>query len=403
MPISGNWAETQNMTAPVAQIHGAALADGAPIAEALQAAQSKVLARPQLRAILEAAIAHGASDVHIRPGNPPLLRVTGQLYPLDLPELTEQDSADLVDQALTAEADRVAFRQQHDCDFALTLEGAGRFRVNAYRTRGADAMVLRHVREQVPSMDELGLPRAVRSLALASGGILLVCGPTGSGKSTSLAAMVDVINRERRCHILTIEDPIEYLHPNKLSTVSQRELHTDTSEFASALRAGMRQDPDVILIGEIRDAETMRTALQAAQTGHFVLASMHARSVVDVVHRVVDTFPVDEQRQIRASFAESMQAIICQHLIASARGVRRVLTCEIATATPRVKEAIADANKTASLHEIIAEGEYYGMHTFEQDLVRLVLAGDITVEEAETVASRPADLHVALRRAGHRD
>ncbi len=359
--------------------------------------------RPQLREILAAAIAHGASDVHIRPGNAPLLRVSGQLYPLDLPELSAQDAKHLIDEAIAAEADRITFEQQHDCDFALTVDGLGRFRANAYRTRGADAMVLRHVREQVPSLDELGLPHSVRSLALATGGILLVCGPTGSGKSTSLAAIVDLINTQRRCHILTIEDPIEYLHPHKLSTVSQRELHTDTSEFASALRAGMRQDPDVILIGEIRDAETLRTALQAAQTGHFVLASMHARSVVDVVHRIVDSFPLEEQRQIRASFAESMQAIICQHLATSGRGDGRVLSCEIAVSTRRVKEAIADPDKTAQLHEIIADGEYYGMHTFEQDLVRLVLAGDIAVAEAEAVSSRPADLHVALRRAGHRD
>ncbi|MDP2289396.1 MAG: PilT/PilU family type 4a pilus ATPase [Actinomycetota bacterium] len=377
--------------------------DHIEVSEGLCTAQEATTARPQLREILAAAISHGASDVHIRPGNAPLLRVSGQLYPLDLPELSAADTRDLIDEALVVQADRAAFEQRHECDFALTMEGLGRFRANAYRTRGADAMVLRHVHEQVPSLDELGLPRSVRSLALATGGILLVCGPTGSGKSTSLAAIVDYINSNRRCHILTIEDPIEYLHPHKLSTVSQRELHTDTSEFASALRAGMRQDPDVILIGEIRDAETLRTALQAAQTGHFVLASMHARSVVDAVHRIVDSFPLEEQRQIRASFAESMQAIICQHLAKSARNDGRVLTCEIAVSTPRVKDAICDPERTAQLHDIIADGDYYGMHTFEQDLVRLVLVGDLAVEQAETVSSRPADLHVALRRAGHRD
>ena len=387
------------MTAPVAQLHEVEPELGA---ESAQQAPGQSPGRLRLQVLLEAAIAHGASDVHIRAGNPPLLRVSGQLYPLDLPELSEIEAADLVDQAMPSKADQLAFAQQHDHDFALTLPDAGRFRVNAYRARGTDAMVLRHVRETVPSLDELGLPHALRKLALSSGGILLVCGPTGSGKSTSLAAMVDVINTERRCHILTLEDPIEFLHPNKLSTVSQRELHTDTREFASALRAGMRQDPDVILIGEIRDAETMRTALHAAQTGHFVLASMHARSVVDVVHRVVDAFPADEQRQIRAAFAESVQAIICQHLLAAARGDSRVLTCEVATATPRVKEAIADTAKTPALHEILADGEYYGMHTFEQDLVRLVLAGDVEFAEAESISSRPADLLVALRRAGHR-
>ena len=392
-----NWAETHGMTAHVVLPSSTALSD-----VGFEQLGSAVM-RPQLQSILDSAISHGASDVHIRPGNPPLLRVSGQLYPLDLPALTSEQSTALVEQALEREADRAAYRNLHECDFALTLEGRGRFRVNAYRTRGCDAMVLRHVREHVPSLEELGLPSVVRSLALSTGGILLVCGPTGSGKSTSLAAMVDVINLKRRCHILTIEDPIEYLHPNKLSTVSQRELHTDTGEFSSALRAGLRQDPDVILIGEIRDAETLRTALQAAQTGHFVLASMHARSVVDVVNRVVDSFPTDEQRQVRSSLAESIQAIICQHLVASARGGGRVMTCEIATGTPRVKEAISDSDRTADLQAIIADGEYYGMHSFEQDLVRLVLAGDVGVSDAEAVVSRPSDLHVALRRAGHRD
>ena len=253
-----NWAETHGMTAHVVLPSSTALSD-----VGFEQLGSAVM-RPQLQSILDSAISHGASDVHIRPGNPPLLRVSGQLYPLDLPALTSEQSTALVEQALEREADRAAYRNLHECDFALTLEGRGRFRVNAYRTRGCDAMVLRHVREHVPSLEELGLPSVVRSLALSTGGILLVCGPTGSGKSTSLAAMVDVINLKRRCHILTIEDPIEYLHPNKLSTVSQRELHTDTGEFSSALRAGLRQDPDVILIGEIRDAETLRTAWAAA-------------------------------------------------------------------------------------------------------------------------------------------
>jgi twitching motility protein PilT len=230
-----------------------------------------------------------------------------------------------------------------------------------------------------------------------------VCGPTGSGKTTTLAAMIDVINGERRCHVLTIEDPIEFLHSNKLATISQRELHTDTSEFERALRSGMRQDPDVILIGEIRDSETMRTALQAAETGHLVLASMHARTIVDSVNRALDLFPVEEQRQARASIAESLQGIMCQHLVNSASGTGRTMVLEVAVATPRIREAILDESKTSSLQDVVAEGQYYGMHTFEQDAVRLVLAGSISVAEAEKVVSSPADLHVALRRAGYRE
>ena len=356
-----------------------------------------------LRDILRSAVANGASDVHIRPGSAPLLRVDGDLRPLDLPALTEQQTEQLVLDALPTSRDRDEFLSEQECDFALHEPDAGRFRVNAYRAKGAAAMVLRHVREDIPTMESLGLPSAARDLALASAGLVLVTGPTGSGKSTTLASMVDLINRERRCHILTIEDPIEFLHHDRLSTISQRELHTDTSSFARALRSGMRQDPDVVLVGEIRDVDTLRTALQAAETGHLVLASLHARSAVDAVNRVVDLFPVAEQRQARASISESLQGVVCQYLVASADGEGRALVTEVAMRTPRVRDAIADVDKTAQMEDIISEGEYYGMHTFQQDAVRQVLAGRITVEEAERVVPRTADLHVALRRAGYRE
>lgn len=360
-------------------------------------------APPSLTGILRTAVAHGASDVHIRAGAAPLLRVSGELRPLDLPPLSEGQAEELVRHALPGERERAEFDLDKECDFALVEPGVGRFRVNAYRARGGAAMVLRHVREQIPTMVDLGLPPAARDLALRPSGLVLVCGPTGSGKTTTLASMVDVINRERRCHILTIEDPIEFLHRDQLATVSQREMHTDTMTFARALRSGMRQDPDVILVGEIRDAETMRTALQAAETGHLVLASLHARSVNDALHRAVDIFPVNEQRQARASIAESLEGVICQSLVASADGSGRTLVSEVASSTPRIREAIADIDKSSSIEDIVAEGEYYGMHTFQQDAVRLVLAGKISVIEAETVVPRPADLHVALRRAGHRE
>jgi twitching motility protein PilT len=237
----------------------------------------------------------------------------------------------------------------------------------------------------------------------AVSGLILVCGPTGSGKTTTLAAMIDAINAERRCHILTIEDPIEFLHRDKQATISQRELHTDTLQFDRALRSGMRQDPDVILIGEIRDLETMRTALQAAETGHLVLASLHAKTIVDAVNRVIDLFPVEEQRQARASIAESLQGIVCQHLVASKVGSGRSVVVELAVATPRMREAISDADKTGAIEDIVAEGEYYGMRTFQQDAVRLVMLGTISVTEAEKVVNRVSDLHVALKRAGYRE
>ena len=264
-------------------------------------------------------------------------------------------------------------------------------------------MVMRHVKEEIPSFETLGLPRVAHDLALMPSGLVLVCGPTGSGKTTTLAAMIDAINTERRCHILTIEDPIEFLHQNKAATISQRELHTDTLDFARALRSGMRQDPDVILVGEIRDVETLRTALQAAETGHLVLATLHARTVVDAVNRVIDLFPVDEQRQARLSISESLQGVMCQHLVKSADGSGRTLVLEVGVGTPRVREAVADPEKTGRLQDIVADGAFYGMRTFEQDAVRLVMSGEITVEEAEKVVPRAADLHVALRRAGYRE
>jgi twitching motility protein PilT len=322
---------------------------------------------------------------------------------LDLPELTPEDTERIVMTTLPTEGDRRTFADDHECDCALTEPGVGRFRINAYRSRGAAAMVLRHVKEVIPSFEELGLPRVCHELALRPSGLVLVCGPTGSGKTTTLAAMIDAINTERRCHILTIEDPIEFMHNNKSSTVSQRELNTDTKEFGRALRSAMRQDPDVILIGEIRDAVTLQTALQAAETGHLVLASLHAKTVVDAINRVIDIFPPEEQRQARASIAESLQGVLCQHLVKSARSDGRTMVMEIAVATNRIREAIADADKTSELQDIVADGQYYGMRTFEQDAVRLVMSGDITVEEAEKVSGRPADLHVALRRSGFRE
>jgi twitching motility protein PilT len=369
------------------------------------AVPADVLVRPipPLRDILQTAVTHGASDVHIRAGAPPLIRVSGDLWPLDLPMLTPEQTETIIDATFPAEKDRVNFQNDGEADFALSSPGVGRFRVNAYRSRGSAAMVLRHVKEQIPTMEQLGLPRVARDLALKPTGLILVCGPTGSGKTTTLAAMTDVINSERRCHILTIEDPIEFMHQNRLATISQREVHTDTREFGKALRAGMRQDPDVILIGEIRDAETMRTALQAAETGHLVLASLHARTVVDAINRVIDIFPVDEQRQARASIGESLQGILCQHLVQAASGVGRAMVMEVAVATPRIREAIVDESKTGALQDIVADGQYYGMRTFEQDAVRLVLAGSITTDEAEKVVVRSADLHVALRRAGYRE
>jgi len=354
-----------------------------------------------LRAIASTAISHGASDIHVRSGVAPALRVSGDLWPIDIPPLTDADAEAMVLSAMPSDRERQEFLTEHECDFAFVEPGIGRFRVNAYRARGGAAMVMRHVKEEIPTFEALGLPPVARELALRSSGLVLVCGPTGSGKTTTLAAMIDAVNSERRCHILTIEDPIEFLHTNKLATISQRELHTDTLDFTKALRSGMRQDPDVIFVGEIRDAVTMRIALQAAETGHLVFATLHAKTVGDAVNRVLDLFPAEEQAQARATVAESLQGVMCQRLVKSASGQGRTMVLEIAVATPRVRDAVADPEKTGDLEDILSEGEYYGMRTFQQDAVRLVLSGAITPMEAEQVVPRISDLHLALRKAGY--
>ncbi|MSW43544.1 MAG: PilT/PilU family type 4a pilus ATPase [Actinobacteria bacterium] len=358
-------------------------------------------AAASLRALLEAAVTSGASDLHLRAGSPPLVRIDGQLLPLALPTLTASDTEVLVVDALPRDRDREAYSSDQECDFALDMPGVGRFRGNAYRARGSASLVLRHVREVVPSIDQLGLPDVVRDLAALETGLVLVAGPTGCGKSTTLAAMVDAINAARRCHILTIEDPIEYLHAERMATLSQREVHTDTGSFASALRSGLRQDPDVILVGEIRDLETLRTALQAAETGHLVLASLHARTAPDAVNRMIDMFPVDEQRQARTTIAESLQGVVSQRLVQTVGGGGRAVVLEVLVTTARVRDVIRDQESEIPLIDIIAEGQYYGMRTFQQDLVRLVMSGRVEKDAAEAIVAQPADFNVALKRAGY--
>lgn len=360
-----------------------------------------VIGPQALVALLRLAVDQGASDLHIRAGGPPLLRISGHLHPINHAPLSNDDAEALVLDALALPRDREAFLSHQECDFALQVDGVGRFRGNAYRMRGTASMVLRHVREHVPTIEQLGLPPIVTEFAALHAGLVIVAGPTGSGKTTTLASLVDLVNRTRRCHILTIEDPIEFMHRDQLSTVSQREIHTDTEDFATALRSGLRQDPDVILVGEIRDLETLRTALQASETGHLVMASLHAKGAVDAVNRMIDMFPAGEQRQARAALAESLMGVVCQRLVAAQRHEGRIPVVEVLASNGRVRDAINDPEKTVMLSEIIAEGEFYGMRTLEQDLVRLVLGGEISLADAEGVIGQVSDLHVALKRAGY--
>lgn len=368
----------------------------------LPTAPPQVSSQPRRLADLCAVlIEHGGSDLHLRATVTPRIRVAGALLPLGEDMLQPEEVEALICEALLADGRAVdSLVGETEADWGLTLTGIGRFRAHAYRQRGTWALVLRSVALEIPSWESLRLPRGVESWAQATDGLVVVAGPTGSGKSTTLAALVDAINTSRSCHILTIEDPIEYVHTDRVATVSQREVHTDTPDIASALRAGLREDPDVIVIGEVRDAETVWTALRAAETGHLVLMSIHARSTLDAIGRIIDLVPYDEQQLARGILAEVLRGVVAQRLVPAVSGGTRRVVCEVAEPTGRVREAVRDPSATSALPEIIADGEFHGMHTLDQDAVRLVLSGEITLEAVESIVSHVGDLHLALRRAG---
>lgn len=356
-------------------------------------------AKDLLSQLLEHAVRLDASDLHLRPGAIPKVRVAGILVDLGDRLLSANEVTDVIDASMS-DAVRTEYLERMEADYAYVDERSGRFRANAFRTRGADACVMRRVRDRAVSLDELDLPDAVRKLALRPRGLVLVTGPTGSGKSTTLAAMVDQINTERAVHVLTLEDPIEVLHSDRRATITQRELGTDTKDWTGALRSAMRQDPDVILIGELRDTETVHAALTAAETGHLVLGSMHTNDARETVHRLIEFFPADEQQRVRAVLSGSLEGVVCQRLVPRADGVGRACVIEIAVRDARLAEAIADPEKTHAVPDILAAGEYSGMQTFDQHLLALVMSGEVEEPVAAAAASNPHDLSVKLRRAG---
>jgi twitching motility protein PilT len=286
-----------------------------------------------------------------------------------------------------------------EADFALTVPGVGRFRVNVFRQRGATSIVLRRVRIGSPTFEELGLPPVTRTLSDAARGLILVCGPTGAGKTTTLAAMIEHINEVRACHIVTLEDPIEVVHLDKLATVNQREIGVDTDNFVGAMRAVVRQDPDVILVGEMRDQETVMAALAAAETGHLVLSTLHTLDSVETVNRIVDFFPPWQHHQVRITLASVLVGVLCQRLVPRVDGGRSPAV-EIMVNTGRVSDRIVDADKTSEIHSIIEEGKFYGMQTFDQALLALVQEGQVSIEEARLHASKPHDFGLMLEQAG---
>jgi twitching motility protein PilT len=348
---------------------------------------------------LEALVAAKGSDLHLKVGSPPRMRVDGRLVVLEGPNLTPDMAEELLRDLIRPDLHQ-QFQKTNEADFAYSLPGVGRFRVNAFRQRGSVGMVLRRVQEGAMSIGELGLPPVIARLAEQPRGLVLVTGPTGSGKTTTLAAMIDHVNANNAVHIVTIEDPIEVLHADKLGMVNQREVRVDTDDFTIAMRAAMRQDPDVILVGEIRDSETLKTSLAAAETGHLVLSTLHTADAAETVNRCIDLFPPYQQRQVRLSLAAALRGIVGQRLVRRAGDGGRVAVLEVMVNTGRTAEAIADPERTGDLTSIMAESGFYGMQTFDQHLIALYRDGVIELEDALGVASSPHDLQVALRNQG---
>jgi twitching motility protein PilT len=340
------------------------------------------------------------SDLHVKGGAAHAVRVDGQLHTLDNePPISAEDLLALA-AFIMPPTIRAAFSETHEADFAYTESGIGRFRVNAFYQHGSVALAIRRLPPRIPSMEELGLPDVVRRLAEEQRGLILVTGPTGCGKTTTLAAMINHINQIRACHIVTVEDPIEYLHGDGRARVDQREVGFDTATFTSAMRVVLRQDPDVILVGEMRDPETVSAALTAAETGHLVLSTLHTTTAPESINRIVDFFPPHQHQQVRTSLASALTGTIGQRLVPRAAGSGRVPALEVMVANGRIRQAIADPLVTSEIPQLIAEGEYDGMQTFDQSLGQLVSKGEIGVREAMIAASNPHDLKVMLERIG---
>jgi twitching motility protein PilT len=343
------------------------------------------------------------SDLHLKVPLAPTVRVHGHLTQIEGQEpLTQDDTSAALRQILTEPEKLEEFDKDGEVDFAYAISGLARFRVNAFRQRGSISIVCRAIPFTIRSVKDLNLPPVISELADEERGIVLLTGTTGSGKSTTLAAIVDHINQARAKHIVTIEDPIEYLHRDKKSIINQREVGFDTASFQRALRRVLRQDPDVILIGEMRDEETVHTALSAAETGHLVLTTVHTVDATESINRLLDFFPPHQQQQARAMIAGVLKGVVSQRLVPNVAGDGRVAVCEVLRMTGRVKDLITNPTETARLHEVIEEGEYYGMQTFDQALLGHLQAGRISMETALRTATHPHDFKLLVAADGRR-
>jgi twitching motility protein PilT len=354
-------------------------------------------------AALMTVIEKEASDLHLKVPSQPIIRQYGKLVPIEGSErLRPEDTEATLFHMLTDEAKLEAFRNEREVDFSYSVPGVARFRVNAFVQRGSVSLVCRAIPFEIKTAGELLLPPVIDEIADEERGLILLTGTTGSGKSTTLAAMIDHINANYAKHIVTIEDPVEFLHRDKSSIINQREVGEDTASFARALRRVLRQDPDVILVGEMRDEETVRTALSAAETGHLVLSTIHTVDAAESVNRIIDFFPQSEQRQARAMLAGTLKAVISQRLVPTPDKNGRVATCEILRMTGRVRDMINNAEETGKLPEVISEGAYYGMQTFDQALLHHVQQNRVSMEDALKAATHPHDFKLLVSSDGLR-
>ncbi len=351
----------------------------------------------ELNEILGIAMKAKGSDIHLKAGLPPIVRIDGALRAIPNADRLSSDAVRNMAFSIMNERQKRIFEENYEVDLSYGVPGLGRFRVNAFAQRGTVAMVLRAIPIAIPTLETLNLPPVLRKLALEQRGLILVTGTTGSGKSTTLASMIDYINEHRTCNIITIEDPVEYLHKDKKSLISQREVGFDTLTFGKALTSSLRQDPDVILVGEMRDYETIETALTAAETGHLVLSTLHTLDAAETVNRIISVFPPYHQRQVRMQLSGILKGVVSQRLVPRSDGKGRVPAVEIMIGTARIKDCIDDKEKTKQIPEAIAQGfTSYGMQTFDQSLMQLLTKKLISYEEAMRQSSNPDDFALKI-------
>src|SRR5689334_10812830 len=338
--------------------------------------------------LLKVAVEHGASDLHLKVGSLPMMRVRGMLQPASQEKRLDHEDVIAMSAAIMSTSQRQKFKESQELDLAYSVPGLGRFRCNIFQQRGTVGMVLRVIPMQIRTIEELGLPPVLKKVASEERGLVLVTGTTGSGKSTTLAAMIDHVNRTRAAHMMTVEDPIEFLHRDHQSMINQREVAVDTRSFAHALRSALRQDPDVILVGEMRDFETIETGLLAAETGHLVFSTLHTLDATETINRIIAVFPPHQQKQIRLQLASVLKAVISQRLMPRADGNGRAPAVEVMISTPFIRDCIENKEKTKYIKDAIQQGtSQYGMQTFDQSLYGLYKSGLITLEEALRWAS----------------